>query len=165
MWRESLRRGNRPEAKSNSELFNWAAPGSHYWNDPNARRIESIMLDNGTRTHTLGCSASRHSLAGCRRIRHTCLMRWLINIWLNSVCRMASLQNTYSLGSFSRGSFTRFVCVHDSILVNSQGNTPERLGIFYVPCSGEAGVATFKNTHTHSFTAVSIPEEQSWLLY
>jgi len=35
----------------------------------------------------------------------------------------------------------------------------ERLGIFYVPCSGEAGVATFKNTHTHS--AVSIPEEQS----
>ena len=69
---------------------------------------------------------------------------------------MASLQNTLASLSLSSHSLTRFVCVHDSILVNSQGNTPERLGIFYVPCSGEAGVATFKNTHTHS-----IPEEQS----
>lgn len=30
-----------------------------------------------------------------------------------------------------RGSFTRFVCVHDSILVNSQGNTPERVDLVF----------------------------------
>lgn len=63
---------------------------------------------------------------------------------------MASLQNTLHSLSLLSHSLTRFVCVHDSILVNSQGNTPERLGIFYVPCAQVRPVLQHLKIHTHT---------------
>jgi hypothetical protein len=88
------------------------------------------------RTH-LGCSASRQSLslsliaaaaAHSPHLSNAMINKYLIKF---GVSNGEFTKHTLASSLSPRGSFTRFVCVHDSILVNSQGNTPERVDLVF----------------------------------